>query len=331
MPAIRKPVRYFINKAEEYGAKRINLQDTLTFTGLKLDSFRWITHAVRSEILLNCIKDKQKFNAIAGNAPSNKLHIGLISRFLALNDFEKVGGEQFFAVTDYSNKYQSSNETAEFIKDILALGITPKFIVDSKNNFDNRKHFFNVSSFITDNDLNRRYGDLKLDFKQKISTVNAFVTMLIPNFTNGNETVVSTGLDDYSFHSRFKHVFTRMKKSSFDCSPFAITMTRVLSGLENYKMAKKSGEKAIYLSDSKEDVIRKLSKYNPKNLPKFSESIYYQYLDSVSAEKPIIEEVSKLYEKGDLQSCKEILADRLFVFLKEYQKKREKIGKKRIH
>jgi tryptophanyl-tRNA synthetase len=326
MAAIRKPVRYFINKAKRFGAEEANSQ---VFENEKLSRFKWIKFQYNFSTIENCINTHKKFNVIAGSSVTQNMHIGLVARFLVLRDFEKLGAESFFAVTDFTNKTSNPETTTRFIKDIMALGINPNFIVDSWGNYQRNNLLMQIANFVSDEDLNKTYGDLKIDFRGKINTLNALTTMWLPTFISTNPTVVSTGIDDYSFLARFKGIMRRVCTKNKQITPFSIAYSRIIPGIDNLKMAKTSGENAIYLNDDENAIKQKIRKCQMEIRPLYEYKPFI-YMDSMEPKNKEISEFTVAFEKKEYETCGNISSYVISRWIKEYQTERKRIEKRKI-
>ncbi len=134
---------------------------------------------------------------------------------------------------------------------------------------------------------------------------------------------------------KFNQIYGRGRDVLLECEPL-LSQTARLSGIDGKAKASKSLDNAIFLSDSANEVKRKvmLMFTDPGHIKasdpgKVEGNVVFEYLDAFDTDKNFVAEMKKQYQKGGLGdvTCKKRLIDVLENFLGPIRAKREALAK----
>lgn len=293
----------------------------------------------------------KKVSTVSGRGPSEKMHIGHLIPFIVVKYIQdKYGCNVYIPVSDdekYFFKKELSEEQAEKyskdnILDLIALGFNPKktfihtdfgytkiykyaSLIAKKVNLSTAKAVFGFSG----------ESNLGMVFYPSVQSAHIY----LPQFLSGSHrTLVPIAIDQDPYMRILRDV---ADKFSF-IKPSAIHSKFLPSLSGKAKMSSSdSSNEVIYLSDSQEEVKRKIYKYafsgGKDTLEEHRKSggnpdidISFQYLKYLfESDDKKLEKIEKDYRSGKLLSgeLKEILIEKINQFLKEHQKNREKAKK----
>lgn len=134
---------------------------------------------------------------------------------------------------------------------------------------------------------------------------------------------------------KFNHIYGRGKDVLLECEPL-LSQTARLSGIDGKAKASKSLDNAIFLSDSANEVKRKVMQMftDPGHIKasdpgKVEGNVVFEYLDAFDADKNVVTEMKSQYQEGGLGdvACKKRLIDVLENMLGPIRAKREALAK----
>ncbi len=305
---------------------------------------------------LNWILDEyekgNKFFLYTGRAPSGPIHIGhiMVWQFTKwLQDkfgvelwFQFPDEEKFLFKKDLDFK-QIDKYMHENMLDIIALGFDPKktkFLVDTKNADIMYKPACEVAKRITFNTIKAGFGLSDSDnigsiFYTSMQAVPAF----LPSIIKGKKIpcLIPHAVDQDPHFRISRDVIPKIgydKPASIQC-----VFMPPLTGTQG-KMSS-SEETSIFLTDSPEEVKKKINKYafsgGQATLEEHRKlggnpdiDVAFQFLRFMfEPDDKKLEKIEKDYQSGKLLTgeLKQILIEKINAFLKEHQKKREEAKK----
>ncbi len=342
---------------KEFGVKRIDdklLKRIEKITGEIHPYLRrgiFFAHRDLEECLDEYEKGK-KFFIYTGCGPSGPIHLGHIGiwRFAKwLQD--KFDVELWFQFTDdekFLYKNQSYEEiqkwTHENMLDVIALGFNPKkthFLIDTKHAGIMYPEAIKVAKKITFSTIKAAFGfkdsnNIGSIFYTAMQTVPVFLPNLLKK--EDRKCLIPLGIDQDPHFRISRDVVEKLghKKPSIIHGKFM----PALVGLNN-KMSSSDPEKAILMTDSPEQVKRKINKHafsggkdtieeHRKYGGNVDVDIACQWLKYFEDDDDKLQEIYDKYSKGELLSgeVKKILIDKINKFLAEHQKRRAVAEKK---
>jgi len=288
-----------------------------------------------------------------GRSPSGPIHIGHVfgwefTRWLQ----EKLDLELWFQFPDEEKflfKENLSYETAQkYLKenmlDIIALGFNPKkthFIIDTKHASLMYSEAVKVAKKITFSMVKSSFGlndstNIGAIFYTSMQAVPAF----LPSIINNKKLVclIPHGVDQDSHFRLTRDILPKL--GYYKPASIQWMMIPPLQGVQG-KMQSHNSDAAIFLSDTPEQVKKKINKYafsggqatieeHRKKGGNPEIDVSYQYLKAFF--EPDNEKLKKIhddYKSGKLLTgeLKQILIDKINKFLKEHQERRRKAEK----
>jgi len=295
------------------------------------------------------IEKKKPFINITGIASSGSLHLGHkvdIDLFLF---FKKHGAKNFFAIADIDGytsreKIKTMKDTKEIAvdnaADALALGLEPKDIyVQSQRDARYFEFTFELSKKITRNMFSAVYGHV--DLGKVSAAILQYADIIHPQleeYAGKMPSVTGIGLDQDP-HARLTRDIA--KRLPYDLEVPGFMYFKHQSGLmKGSKMSSSEPDTAIFLSDSPEEIKRKVSKAftggwesvekqrklgGKPEICKVFELLKFHYPDSKK-----LNEIMRSCKSGDrlCGETKMFTIEFLQKMLSEHQKKKEKCVKK---
>lgn len=291
-----------------------------------------------------------KKNIVSGLKPSGKLHIGnylgVIKKAIELQNSNKYNC--FYFVADYHSlttnfdPKEKKEEIFEMIIDLLSLGINPKkstFFIQSQIN----EH--TALSWIFNNliSVNRLSG--MIEYKEKIQEGQIpnvglldYPILMAADILIYNAEFVPVGEDQLQ-HLELTRDIARIFNNRFgiffkEPKPILTKIPRVMSlNNPNKKMSKTLPNGCLYISDSREEIFKKIKSaitdseskidYDPENRPGISNLIL---IYSEFSEIPPIEIVKQFNNKGYFE-FKNSLAEIIYSKIKPIHDKRKELLK----
>ena len=308
--------------------------------------------------IAEAIEKKKPFVMMTGLMPSGKFHFGHKMVADQIIFYQKLGAKIYLAVADIE-AYNSRNpnmeelrETAvkEYLTNYVALGLDLKkcdFYFQSKRSKDGKKAnaYYSLANMLsrhaTFNEFRSIYGDIS-PAKMSSSLLQA-ADMLHPQLKEFEgksvPTVIPVGSDQDPHLRLARDVSQRIKQFKF--KQLSSTYHKFLPGLKGGKMSSSDPTSYIALSDTSEEAARKIKKYAfSGGQPTIEEhrkkggnpdvDVSFQMLNyGLEPNDKKLEKIYDNYKSGKLLSgeLKNILIEKISVFLKQHQKERKKAEK----
>lgn len=311
------------------------------------------------EKIINAIKNKQKFVVMTGLMPSGKMHLGHALIIQQILFYQSLGAKIYLAVADieaYNTRNPNMEELRkiaieEYLINYIALGLKQKncdfYFQSKRSKYGEKSNAYyslasEVSRHITFNEVKAVYGEITPGkLSSALLQISDMVHPQLPEFEKPLPLLVPVGSDQDPHIKLARDVINRIKLHKF--LQFSSTYNKFLPGLDGGKMSSSDPTSYIALTDSPEEVERKIKKYafsgGKTTLEEHRKlggnpdiDISYQYLKMMF--EPDDKKLQKIYDEyktGKLLSgeLKQILIAKINLFLKTHQKNREK-SKKQI-
>jgi len=296
----------------------------------------------------------EKVSVITGRGPSEKMQLGHLVPFLVAKSLQdEFGCEVFIPISDDEKFYVKENlsyeDALKFSKDnildLIALGFDPKktFIFEDFVYTDIYKYAARIAKRMTYSTAKASFG-LKPENNIGWSFYPAMQAahILFPQFYRGAHiSVVPVGIDQDPFIRLTRDVAVH---KDFNLKKPAALHAKFIPSLSGGSKMSSSGEGVIFLSDSSDEVEKKIKKYAfSGGQPTIEEhrkkggnpdiDVSFQYLKFLF--EPDDKKLQEIYEKylsGEMltSELKEILIKKVNSFLKEHQRKKE-LAKKQFN
>jgi len=295
----------------------------------------------------------KKISVITGRGPSENMHIGhLVPFFVAKSLQEQFDCDVFIPISDDEKFYVKPNLAFEDVLkyshdnvlDIIALGFKPKktFIFQDFTYTNMYKYAARVAKRITYSTAKAAFG-LKPENNVGWSFYPAMQAahILFPQFHEGKHiSVVPVAIDQDPFIRLTRDI---AEHPDFKFEKPAALHAKFVPSLHGGSKMSSSGEGVIFLSDSPKEVENKIKKYafsggqatleeHRKKGGNPDIDVSFQYLKMFfEPDDKKLKKIHDDYKSGKLLTgeLKQILIDKINVFLKEHQKKRE-LAKKQV-
>lgn len=302
--------------------------------------------------IIDAIKNKNPFVMMTGLMPSGKFHLGHKVVTDMIIYLQKLGAECYVAVADIEAtltrdvKREKAKEIAieQYLLNYIALGLKNKktiFYFQSNGSVEYNNLSKYVAKKTTFNELKSIYGSLTPE--KIISSFTQMADILHPQLKeNGGPkpVVVPIGVDQLPHLNLVRDLASRMKSEYNFILPSAL-FNKMLPGLQGGKMSSSKPESYIALTDTPEEVKRKIMKYafsgGRETIKEHREKggnpdvdVSYQWLTFFEEDDKKLKKIYHDYKSGKLLTgeLKQILIDKLNKFLKRHQAEREKARKK---
>ncbi len=305
--------------------------------------------------ILDAIKSKKKFAMMTGLMPTGKFHIGHMLLAQQFIFYQKLGAKVYIAVADiesYNVRGQSLEESRkialkEYLANYVALGLNPKkceiyFQSERSKDASKSNAYYRLqnllSKHVTFNEFKAVYGDISPG--KMLSSLLQASDMLHPQlkeFEGQVPVLVPVGIDQDP-HLRLARDISKRFKGFIQLSS---TYHLFMPGLSGGKMSASEPNSYIALTDSSEEVKRKINKYafsggratleeHRKKGGNPDIDVSFQYLKFFF--EPNDKKLKKIeddYKSGKLLTgeLKKYLIDKINSFLKGHQKKLKKAEK----
>jgi len=295
----------------------------------------------------------KKVSVITGRGPSEKMHLGHLVPFLLAKSLQdEFNCEVFIPISDDEKFFVKQNlsydKAVEFgkdnILDLIALGFKPgkTFIFQDFVYTDIYKYAAKISKKITYSTAKAIFG-LKPENNIGWSFYPAMQAahILFPQFYHRKHiSVVPVGIDQDPFIRLTRDIATN---KNFDLEKPAALHAKFFPALGGGTKMSASEGNTICLSDSPEDIERKIKKYafsggrdtiaeHRKKGGDPEVDVAFQYLKFIfEPDDEKLAQIEQDYKSGKLltSELKEILIEKINNFLKEHQKKR-KLAEKQV-
>lgn len=305
--------------------------------------------------IINAIKEKKKFVMMTGLMPTGKLHIGHLLVAQQMIFYQKLGARLYVTVADleaYNARSQSLEESKqiaidEYVTNYAALGLKPEhcdiyFQSNRSQNAEKSNAYYRLqnllSRHVTFAEFKAIYGEITPG-KMLASLLQAsdMIHPQLEEFESLCPVLIPVGLDQDP-HIRLARDITQRVKD-LRLGQISSTYHFFVPGLSGGKMSSSDPTSFIALTDSPEEVKRKINKYafsggkdtleehrklggNPDIDVSF---IYLKMLFEQDDKK--LDKIEKDYRSGKLLSgeLKSIAIEKINAFLKDHQQKRSKV------
>jgi len=326
--------------------KEFGLEKIPTNHGIKHRLFeREIIIAQRDlKKILQQISTKQPFLQMTGIAASGKLHLGHkvdIDLFLL---FKELGALSFFGVCDIdafcsrpdnkiSSMKQAKENAVDNISHLLALGVEAKDIyIQSKKESRYYELAFEVSKRLTENEFKAIYGHVNLGkVSANILQYADILHQQLEEYQGPMPSITGIGLDQDP-HARATRDIAKRLPYHF-VTPSFIYFKHQRGLQEGKKMSSSEPDTAIFLSDTQEEVKRKINKAfsGGRNsleehkrlggIPEIDRA--FEILNYHHSDSGFVKKVYDDYKSGKMTTgeLKQITLEFLISFLSEHQAK----------
>ena len=307
--------------------------------------------------IILAIKNKKPFVMMTGLMPSGKFHIGHMMVAQQMIFYQSLGAKIYIAVADveaYNTRGLSLDESRkialnEYILNYLALGLDPKkadiYFQSSRSKEAQKSNAYYrlqnlLAKHITFAEFKAIYGEITPG--KMVSALLQASDMLhpqLPEFEGAVPIVVPVGIDQDPHLRLARDISQRIKSKNF--IQLSSTYNLFAPGLSGGKMSSSDVNSYIALTDSKDEVERKIKKYafsggkdtleeHRKKGGNPDIDVSFQYLKFFfEQDDKKLEKIYNDYKSGKMltSELKRITIDKINSFLKEHQKKREQMRK----
>ena len=308
--------------------------------------------------ILESVKNKNKFVMMTGLMPTGKFHLGHLLVAQQFPIYQKLGAKIYIAVADleaYNARGQSLEDSRkiaidEYITNYIALGLDPKnveiyFQSDRSKDSEKSNAYYRLQNLlakhVTFNEFKAVYGDITPG-KMLSSLIQAsdMLHSQLPEFENTCPVVVPVGIDQDP-HLRLARDMSKRIPIKF--TQLSSTYHQMIPGLKGAKskMSSSDPNSFIALTDNPKTVKNKINKYafsgGKETLEEHKRlggnpdiDVSFQYLRMFLEEDDNkLQEIYNDYKSGKLTTgeLKKYTIDKLNLFLKDHQAKREKAKK----
>jgi len=300
---------------------------------------------------LKAEEDGKNVSVITGRGPSEKLHLGHLVPFLVAKSLQDTFGcdvyipisddEKFFIKETLTFK-ESMEYSQDNILDLIALGFDSKktFIFEDFIYTNIYKYAARIAKRITYSTAKATFGltpDKNIGWSFYPAMQAAHI--LFPQFHSKKHiSVVPVGIDQDPFIRLTRDIATH---KDFNLEKPAALYAQFVPSLHGGIKMSSSGEGVIFLSDDPKTVKKKINKYafsggqatveeHRKKGGNTEVDVSFQYLKIFfEPDDKKLEEIKKKYESGEMltSELKAILIEKINVFLKEHQKKKQEAKK----
>jgi tryptophanyl-tRNA synthetase len=294
---------------------------------------------------------------MTGLMPTGKFHIGhaiLAQQFVL---YQKLGAKIYIAVADveaYNARGQSIEDSRkiaidQYITNYIALGLNPKnceIYFQSDRSTDGKKAgaYYRLQNLLsrhaTFNEFSAVYGEISpAKMTAALLQASDMLHPQLPEFEGPIPVVVPVGVDQDP-HIRLARDMSKRYNSKF--IQLSSTYHLFVPGLKGGKMSSSDETSFIALTDDEKTVKTKVNKYafsggkdtleeHRKHGGNPDIDVSYQWLTFFEEDDEKLRKIHDDYKAGKLLSgeLKAILIEKLNIFLKEHQKKRE-LAKKHV-
>ncbi len=308
--------------------------------------------------VLEVIKNKKKFVMMTGLMPTGKFHLGHMLLAQQMIFYQSIGAKVYIAVADieaYNARGQSLEESKsvaidQYITNYIALGLKPEnceiYFQSQRSNIAEKSNAYYrlqnlLARYATFNEFKAVYGDISPG-KMLASLLQAsdMLHAQLPEFEGVCPVLIPVGIDQDPHIRLARDISQQIKEFKFN--QLSSTYHFFMPGLGGGKMSSSDPTSFIALTDSADEVKKKINKYafsggrdtleEHRRLggnPEVDVSFQYLRMFFESDDKKLAQ-IEKDYRSGKLLSgeLKAILIEKINSFLKNHQEKREEAKKK---
>ncbi len=301
--------------------------------------------------IYDCINQKKEFAILTGLMPSGAFHFGHMSVINQVIYYQKLGAKIFLLAADLEAhltrnvplKEAKKIAIEEYLLNYLALGLSTKnlkFYFQTEGPKKYLREYMNLSKLAsaktTFNEVKAIYGDINP--QKLISSLTQVADILYPQLEGIKTTLTPVGFDQLPHANFTRDIASRMK---FNLPSF--TFHKLIPGLQGVtsKMSSSKEESYISFDDSPQEVSKKIKKYSFSGGQATIEEhrkkggnpnidVSYKYLEFLfEQDDKKLKKIYDDYKSGRLltSELKEILIEKINIFLTQHQKNREKAKK----
>ncbi|NQU97872.1 tryptophan--tRNA ligase [Candidatus Woesearchaeota archaeon] len=300
------------------------------------------------KIIARCIKEKKPFYALSGIMPTNEeIHLGNKLVVENLKYFQEHGGNAYILVADLEAQAARGVTLEEgrkralnfHIPAYIALGLDPKKTVFyfQSDNKEVVQFAYEAARKITLNEFKAIYGTA--DPGRIMSAVTQVGDVLYPQFKERMPGIIPVGIDQDPHIRLSRDVVNRMKaKKFFLPSSIYHKYTPSLDG--RMKMSKSRPESCITIPEDEKSVRRKIMKAVSGGRPTLEEHrrlgaevekcmVFEMLKQHLVEDDKELDKIYKEYKSGKMSAgeIKEMAAEKMVAFMKDFNKKLEKARK----
>lgn len=304
--------------------------------------------------ILDSIKNKKPFAMMTGLMPTGKFHLGHMLVAQQFIFYQKLGAKIYIAVADieaYNARGQSLEESRkiaieEYLSNYIALGLDPKkceIYFQSDRSKDSKKSnaYYRLQNILakysTFSEFKAVYGEITPG--KMLSALLQASDMIHPQlkeFEKPIPTIVPVGIDQDPHLRLARDILKRVNSHSKEkFIQLSSTYHLFMPGLSGGKMSSSDPNSFIGLTDSLDEIKKKINKYafsggqatieehrakggNPEVDVSFQ---YLKFFFEPSDEK--LEKIYKEYKSGKMLTgeLKKYTIEKIQEFLREHQKK----------
>ncbi len=306
--------------------------------------------------ILENVKNKKPFVMMTGLMPTGKFHIGHMMLAQQMVFYQKLGAKVYIAVADleaYNARSQSLEESKKIAEDYIlgyaALGLDLKkadiyFQSSRSKNSEKANAYYRLQNLLARhasfNEFKAVYGEITPG--KMLSALLQASDMLhpqLPEFEKSLPVIVPVGIDQDAHLRLARDISQRIKSPSF--IQLSSTYHLFAPGLNGGKMSASDPNSYIAPTDSPKEVEKKINKYafsgGQSTLEEHRKKggnpdidVSFQYLKMIFEEDDKkLKQMEEDYKSGKLLTgdLKKYAIQKINLFLKEYQKKRESVKK----
>ncbi|MFQ6051749.1 MAG: tryptophan--tRNA ligase [Candidatus Hydrothermarchaeota archaeon] len=302
------------------------------------------------KIILDALNSNSEFVVLTGMMPSGRMHIGHKMVVDQIIWYQERGAEICIPIADFESyatrnislKEAESIAIQEYVVNYIALGLKPKkcrIYFQSKN--DRMKDFaFLLARKINLSEMRAIYGfSGETNISHLWSPIIQVSDILHPQLDGPKPTVVPVGVDQDPHIRLTRDVASRYK--DIKLIPPASTYHRFMTGLTGQKMSSSDPKSAIFLTDTEEEVIKKIweaktggreTTQRQKELGGIPEEcmIYELYLYHLVEDDNRLREIYEECKAGSILcgDCKDRAFNLIIDFLNRHKERREQAKNK---
>jgi tryptophanyl-tRNA synthetase len=308
--------------------------------------------------ILEAIKNKKKFVMMTGLMPTGKFHIGHMMLAQQMIFYQKLGAKIYIAVADieaYNARNQSLEDSRQiaieqYILNYIALGLKPEnceiYFQSARSKDAEKSNTYYclqnlLARYATFNEFKAVYGEISPG--KMLSALLQASDMLHPQlkeFEGACPVIVPVGIDQDPHIRLARDISQRFKDEKL--LQLSSTYHFFMPGLSGGKMSSSDPNSFIALTDTAEEVKKKINKYAFSGGQTTIEEhrklggnpdidVSFQYLRMFfEQDDAALEKIEKDYRSGKLLTgeLKAILIEKLNMFLEKHQEEREKAKSK---
>jgi len=310
--------------------------------------------------ILSAIENRKPFVMMTGLMPTGKFHIGHMILARQIIMYQNLGAKVYIAVADieaYNARGQSLEESRknaieEYILNYIALGLKLEnceiYFQSDRSSTDAKKAnaYYRLQNILarhaTFNEFKAVYGEISPG--KMMSALLQASDMLHPQlseFEGPVPVIVPVGIDQDPHIRLARDLSSRVNNySDFNFKELSSTYHTFVPGLNGGKMSSSDSTSFVALTDAPEEMARKIRKYafsggrdtleeHRKHGGNPDIDVSYQWLRIFEEDDVLLKKVYDDYKSGVLLSgeLKNLLIQKLTVFLEEHQKNRERARK----